>query len=293
MQAFDYARAGTIDEATALLQQAQGQARILSGGTDLLVALRERRLTTELVIDVKAIAELMALAFDAEKGLHIGASTPCWRIYGDQNVVAYYPGLVDGVRQIGGVQIHGRASVGGNLCNASPAADAIPALIVHAAQAEIAGPGGRRTLAVESFCTGPGRTVLQPDELLVALHLPPPPADSGAAYVRFTPRNEMDISVAGAAAWVQLDAGGSRFLGGRVALAAVAPTPLVVSEVGSILAGQPVDESTIAEVAVAAQQAARPITDMRGTAEYRRQLVGVLVRRAVEIACERARQEAR
>jgi xanthine dehydrogenase FAD-binding subunit len=293
MQAFDYARAGTIDEATTLLQQTQGRARILAGGTDLIVALRERRQTTELVIDIKPIGELMALAFDAETGLHIGAATPCWRIYGDLNVATYYPGLVDGVRQIGGVQIHGRASVGGNLCNASPAADAIPALIVHGAQAEIAGPGGRRALAVESFCTGPGRTVLQPDELLVALHLPPPPPNSGAAYVRFTPRNEMDISVAGAAAWVQLDAGGSRFLGGRVALAAVAPTPLVVPEVGDILAGQPVDESTIGKVAVAAQQAARPITDMRGTAEYRRELVGVLVRRAVEIACERARQEAR
>ena len=162
MQAFDYSRATTIDEATGLLQQAQGRARILAGGTDLLVALRERRLTTDLVIDVKSIAELMALHYDAETGLHIGAAAPCWRIYGDPHVASLYPGLVDAVRQIGGVQIQGRASLGGNLCNASPAADSIPALIVHAAQAEIAGPAGRRKVPVEQFCTGPGRTVLQP-----------------------------------------------------------------------------------------------------------------------------------
>ena len=229
MQAFDYARVTTIDEATALLQQAKGRARILAGGTDLLVALRERRQTTDLVVDVKPVAELMALAHDAETGLRIGASTPCWRIYNDKHVVAHYPGLVDAVRQIGGVQIQGRASLGGNLCNASPAADSIPALIVHAAQAEIAGPTGRRTLAVEHFCVGPGRTVLQPEELLVALHLPPPPSNCGAAYVRFTPRNEMDISVVGAAAWVQVSADGNHFACGRVALAAVAPTPLAVS----------------------------------------------------------------
>jgi xanthine dehydrogenase FAD-binding subunit len=293
MQAFDYSRVDTIDQATALLQQAQGRARILAGGTDLLVALRERRLTTDLVIDVKSIAELTALHYDADTGLHIGAATPCWRIYGDPHVASLYRGMVDAVRQIGGVQIQGRASLGGNLCNASPAADAIPALIAYAAQAEVAGPAGRRMVPVEQFCTGPGRTVLQPEELLVALHLPPPAPHSGGAYVRFTPRNEMDISVAGAAAWVQLDDGGDRFVRGSVALAAVAPTPLAVPEIERILTGQPVNDVTFAAAAVVAQEAARPITDMRGTAEYRRQIVGVLVRRAVEIAVERARQGAR
>jgi carbon-monoxide dehydrogenase medium subunit len=291
MQAFDYARVNTIEEATALLQQAHGRARVLSGGTDLLVALRERRLTADLLIDVKAIAELTALTYDDESGLRIGAAVPCWRIYGDERIASHYPGLIDAVRQIGGVQIQGRAGVGGNLCNASPAADSIPALIAHAAQAEIAGPGGRRTVAVEQFCTGPGRTVLQPGELLAAIHLPPPLPHSAGAYVRFTPRNEMDIAVAGAAVWVQLDAAGSRFAGGRVALAAVAPTPLLVPDAGAILAGQPVGEAAAADLAAAAQQAARPITDMRGTAEFRRQLVGVLVRRALELACTRARQE--
>lgn len=292
MQAFDYSRATTIDEATGLLQQAQGRARILAGGTDLLVALRERRLTTDVVIDVKSIAELTALRYDAESGLHIGAAVPCWRIYGDPNVANLYPGMVDAVRQIGGVQIHGRASLGGNLCNASPAADSIPALIVHAAQAEIAGPAGRRMVPVEQFCTAPGRTVLGLAELLVALHLPPPAPHSGGAYVRFTPRNEMDISVVGAAAWVQLAPDGDRIVSGRVALAAVAPTPLAVPAVESILAGQPVNDDTFVKAAVTAQEAAQPITDMRGTAEYRRQIAGVLVRRALGIACDRARQGA-
>ena len=292
MQAFDYSRANTIDEATGLLQQAQGRAHILAGGTDLLVALRERRLTTDLVIDVKSIAELAALRYDAETGLHIGAAVPCWRVYGDPDVANLYPGMVDAVRQIGGVQIQGRASLGGNLCNASPAADAIPALVVHGAQAEVAGPAGRRLVPVEQFCTGPGRTVLQPEELLVALHLPPPPPHSSAAYVRFTPRNEMDISVVGAAVWVHLDDEGSSFVSGRVALAAVAPTPLAVPGVESILAGQPARHDTFAKAAAMAQEAAQPITDMRGTAEYRRQIVGVLVRRALEMAVERARKGA-
>ncbi len=292
MQAFDYSRANTIDEATGLLQQAKGRARILAGGTDLLVALRERRLTTDLVIDVKSIAELTALRYDAETGLHIGAATPCWRIYGDPTVANLYPGMVDAVRQIGGVQIQGRASLGGNLCNASPAGDSIPALIVHSAQAEVAGAAGRRMVPVEQFCTGPGRTVLQQEELLVALHLPAPPPHSSGAYVRFTPRNEMDISVVGAAAWVQLDVTGDHFVASRVALAAVAPTPLAVPSVENVLAGKPANDDAFVKAAMTAQEAARPITDMRGTAEYRRQIVGVLVRRALEMAVERARRRA-
>jgi carbon-monoxide dehydrogenase medium subunit len=295
MQAFDYTRVTTVDEATTLLAGAGGRARILGGGTDLIVALRERRLTTDLVIDVKAIAELQALHLDEAGGLHLGACTPCHRIYGDPAISARYEGLVDAARLIGGVQIQGRASLGGNLCNASPAADSIPPLIVYAAAAEIAGPRGRRTVPVADFCTGPGRSVLEPDEMLVALHLPPPPPGSGAAYLRLIPRNEMDIAVAGAAAYVELD-GTGRFVTGRIALAAVAPTPLVVAEAAGLLAGQRApadtdpDAAVFAAVAAAAQAAARPITDLRGTAAYRRQVVGVLVRRALHTATARARR---
>jgi carbon-monoxide dehydrogenase medium subunit len=204
-------------------------------------------------------------------------------------VAAAYPGLIDAFSLIGGVQIQGRASVGGNLCNASPAADGIPALIAHGAICEIAGPAGRRTLPVEDLCVAPGRTTLGPGELLVALWVPPPAARFGAAYLRFIPRNEMDIAVVGAGVAVTLDAGGERFVTAHIALGAVAPTPLPVPEAGAALAGQPVSPETIGAAAEIARAAARPIDDMRGTAAQRRHLAGVLTRRALERAVMRAR----
>jgi carbon-monoxide dehydrogenase medium subunit len=189
---------------------------------------------------------------------------------------------------IGGTQIQGRASLGGNLCNAAPSADSIPLLIALGATCRISGPGGAREIAVEDFCTAPGRNVLQPGELLVALHLPPPAPHSGARYLRFIPRNEMDIAVAGVGVEVVLDNG--KFRSVRVALAAVAPTPLFVREAGDALAGQPVNEASIAHAAEIARASAKPITDMRGTADYRRHLCGVLTRRALEAAVQRARE---
>lgn len=287
MQSFAYLRVLSVEDATGLLAQGNGQSRVLGGGTDLLVALREGRMQASLVVDVKAIPELNRLDFAPATGLVIGASVPCHRIYSHTQVAATYPGLVDAARLIGGIQIQGRASLGGNLCNASPAADSIPALIAYSAVAEIAGPAGRRRVPVEAFCVAPGRTVLQPGELLVALHLPPPPPGSGAAYLRFIPRNEMDIAVVGVGASVQRQGGNGHFAGGRVALAAVAPTPLLVAGVGETLAGQPIDATTIAAAAELARQAARPISDMRGSADFRRHLVGVLTRRALEKAVAR------
>lgn len=287
MQPFDYVRAQSADEAAALLAQADGHARVLAGGTDLIVALREGRLQAELLVDVKPVAELNELAYAPATGLRIGACVPCYRIYGDARIAAAYPALVDAARLIGGIQIQGRASLGGNLCNASPAADSIPALIAHGAEAEVAGPAGRRRIPVEAFCVAPGRTVLQPGELLVALHLPPPPPGSGAAYVRFIPRNEMDIAVVGVGVFVQREGQNGHFAGGRVALAAVAPTPLLVAAAGDALAGKPIGPEALAEAAALAQAAARPISDMRGTADFRRHLVGVLTRRALEQAVAR------
>jgi carbon-monoxide dehydrogenase medium subunit len=292
MQPFDYARARTVEEASALLVQANGRARVLAGGTDLIVALREGRIQVDSVVDVKPVAELNELAHDPTAGLRIGACVSCHRIYGDARIVATYPGLIDAARLIGGIQIQGRASLGGNLCNASPAADSIPALIAYSAVAEIAGPAGRRRVPVEAFCMAPGRTVLQPGELLVALHLPPPPPDSGAAYLRFIPRNEMDIAVVGVGVSIQRQGRNGHFAGGRVALAAVAPTPLLVAGVGESLAGKPIDATTIAAAAELARQAARPISDMRGTADFRRHLVGVLTRRALEQAVARMEHRA-
>lgn len=288
MQPFRYIRAQNAEHAATLLQQQDGRARILAGGTDLIVALRERRLEVELVIDIKGIPEVDEVTFDAHDGLRIGAAAPCYRIYRHADVVQHYPGIIDAASLIGGVQIQGRASLGGNLCNASPAADAIPALIVHSAICDIALPQTRRRVPVEEFCVAPGRTVLGRGEFLASLHLPPPPPGFGAAYLRFIPRNEMDIAVVGVGAAVQLDADRRHIVAARIALGAVAPTPLFVPEAGAALVGAVADEAAFARAAEIAQSAARPITDMRGTAEFRRHLVGVLTRRALAQAVARA-----
>lgn len=289
MQAIDFAAPKTVDEVVALLQAKGDQARVMCGGTDLLVALREGRRKAELVVDVKKLPETTQLSYDAQKGLILGAAVPCYRIYDNKPVAAAYPGLIDSASLIGGVQIQGRASLGGNLCNASPAADSIPSLIAHAAVCEIAGPNGRRTMPVEDFCVAPGRNALQPGEFLVALHIPAPKPGFGAAYLRFIPRNEMDIAVVGAGVAVQLDESRTKFVAARIALGAVAPKPLYVPAAGDALVGQPVNDESIAKAAQIAQDAATPISDMRGTAEYRKHMTGVLTRRALNKAIERAK----
>lgn len=287
MKWFDYATPASVGEAVGLLTAHPG-ARLLAGGTDLLVQLRAGRKETDLVVDLKRIPELNAIEYDPARGLTIGAAVPCYRIYRDPAVARAYPALVELASLIGGTQIQGRASLGGNLCNAAPSADSVPLLIALGATCRVSSPRGAREIAVEDFCTAPGRSVLQPDELLVSLHLPPPAPHSGARYLRFIPRNEMDIAVAGVGVEVVLDNG--TFRSARIALAAVAPTPLFVREAGDALAGQPVNDASIARAADLARAGAKPITDMRGTADYRRHLCGVLTRRALEAAVLRARE---
>jgi carbon-monoxide dehydrogenase medium subunit len=289
LQAFDYVRASSVDEVVSILARHGDQARVLCGGTDLLVALREGRRQAKVVVDIKGLPETTELSYDPANGLRLGAAVPCHRIYDNKAVARAYPGLIDAASLIGGIQIQGRASIGGNLCNASPAADSIPALIVHSATCTIAGPKGRRDLPVENFCVAPGRSVLQNGEFLVHMHMPAPKPGFGAAYLRFIPRNEMDIAVVGVGASVMLDASRTKFVSARIALGAVAPTPLFVSEAGAALAGQPVSNAAIENTARIAQGAARPITDMRGTAEYRKHLVAVLTRRVLAQAIERAK----
>lgn len=289
MQAFDYVRASSVDEVVSLLAQNGDQARVLSGGTDLLVALREGRRQAKLVIDVKGLAETTQVEYSPEKGLTFGASVPCHRLYDDPEVSAAYPGLMDSAHLIGGVQIQGRASIGGNLCNASPAADSIPALIVHSAVALVAGPNGKREVPVEEFCVAPGRTQLQSGEFLVSLHLPPAKPGFGAAYLRFIPRNEMDIAVVGAGASVQLDESRTKIEAARISLGAVAPKPLYVEEAGAALVGKTISDEVLDAACKIAQTAATPISDMRGTAEYRKHLSAVLPRRALQKAIERAK----
>jgi CO/xanthine dehydrogenase FAD-binding subunit len=290
VKAFNYVAPHTIAEVITLLSQDGSRVSVLAGGTDLLAQMRENRRIVDLMVDIKQVPELNELTFDPSRGLTIGAAVSCLRLWNDPTVAAHYPGLIDAVALIGGIQIQGRATLGGNLVNASPAADSIPALIVHEALCTIAGPDGIRTVSVESFCRAPGQTVLQQGEFLVRLHIQPPIRGFGAHYLRFIPRNEMDIAVVGAGAGVVLNEDGTHFRSVRVALGAVAPIPLFISEAGEHLAGQPVSDQAIDQVAQIAAQAAVPISDIRGTVEQRKHLAGVLTRRALQTAIERARQ---
>jgi xanthine dehydrogenase FAD-binding subunit len=291
VRSFNYVAAGSVDQAVAQLAQAGLEGRVLAGGTDVIVAMREGRRVVDTLIDIKNVADVNVLEYDPAIGLRLGAAVPCYRIYEDAEVRRLYPALIDSASLIGGTGIQGRASVGGNLCNASPAADSIPTLIALQAVCKVAGPQGRRDIPVEQFCVAPGRNALEAGEVLVEIVLPPPAANSGAFFLRFIPRNEMDIAVVNAAAWLQLDEGGQTIRAARLAVGAVAPIPLLVNAAATVLAGAPATAESFAQAAEVAQQAAQPITDMRGTKEQRRHLVGVLTRRAFEGALERARMK--
>ena len=289
MKWIDYEAPSSVREAVDLLASAGDGARPLAGGTDLLVQLRGRAYDLDSVVDVKNIPELNELTYDPDNGLTIGAAVPCYRIYGNSTVSSVYPGIVDAASIIGGTQIQGRASLGGNLCNAAPSADSVPAMIAYGGVANIAGPGGAsREVPIEEFCTFVRQTVLEPGELLVSMRFPAPPANSGANYIRFIPRNEMDIAVAGAGVSVTLDNGD--IADARVTLASVAPTPLFVEEAGAAIVGKPANEETVRIASGIARDAAKPITDMRGTIEYRKHLCEVLTRRALMTAIERAKE---
>ncbi len=292
MHPFAYEAPGSIEQAVAVLEQHGERSRPIAGGTDVLVQVRANRWDLDAIVDVKNIPELTEISHYPDGSVAIGAATPCYLIYGDEKVRRSFPGIIDAVEMIGGIQIQSRASLGGNLCNASPSADGICPLIVYNGSCHIAGPGGddsHRDVPVEDFCTGPGSNVLGNGELLVSLVLPDPGDNFGAAYERFIPRNEMDIAVAGAAASVRLNDAGDTFEDARVALAAVAPIPLLVKEAAEALIGNPVNDETIAAAASAAREAASPITDMRGTIDQRKHLAGVLTRRMIDKAVERAR----
>ena len=289
MKNFAYCAPSTLREAVALKADKGEDARVLAGGTDLIVQLRGNRFAPDCIIDIKNVPEANELSYGPRRGLVSGAAVSCWRMYNDPAIVERYPGLVDSAAIIGGIQIQGRATFGGNLCNASPSADAIPSLITHSAVCHIAGPDGKRQVAVEDFCTGPGQNVLAPGELLVALQVPTAKKNSGSHYQRFIPRNEMDIAVVGVSSLVVLANRGKEFKSARIALGAVGPTPIFAREAGDSLAGQAVSDEAIAAAAAAAQRVARPISDMRGPAEFRRHLVGVLVKRTLAGAVARAR----
>ena len=290
MHDFEYCAPANLQEAIGLMATHKGSANLLAGGTDLIVFMRARLKRPDLVIDAKLIPELSELKMD-KTGLTIGASVSCTTIYENEEIADLYPALVDSTMLIGGVQIQGRASIGGNLCNAAPSADTIPTLIAYSAVANVVSDKGERQIAVEEFCLAPGKTVLEENEILVNIFIPAPVPHSGARFLRFIPRNEMDIAVANSAAFVELDEAGQNFRTARIALGAVAPIPLFVEEAGAALIDKPVDEDSILIAARIARDTARPIEDMRGTVEHRLQLVETLTKRVLVDAIERARGE--
>jgi carbon-monoxide dehydrogenase medium subunit len=286
MQSLSYAAPKTAEEAVKLLAGASGVAKILSGGTDLLVQLRAGRTKPDLIIDVKRIPGLIGIRED-KGSFVIGAATPGAVLGEHEGLRAAWPGVVEAANLIGSTQVQGRASLAGNLCNASPAADSVPALIAAAAVCVIIGAKGRRETKVEQIVVAPGRTSLAKDEFVLEFRLPKRPPRASDAYLRFIPRTEMDIAVVGAGVSVVLDAGGA-CTEARVALGAVAPTPLLVPEAALALIGHKLDEPTLEKLDQAAQLACKPIDDKRGTIEYRTKVAGVLARRAAAIAFKRA-----
>ena len=279
----------TLEAAMALLCGTDAQASVLAGGTDLLIQMRLGRADPGLLVDIKAIPEMRSVVVDAG-GFSIGAAVTCMELIENEAFARAWPGIVDGVRLIGSIQVKGRATIGGNLCNASPAADSVPALIAAGAVVRIVGPRGSRKLAVEEFVMGPGKTALARGELVAAFLLPRRAPHSGDAYLRFTPRTEMDIAVVGAAVNLTLDDDGV-CTGARVSLGAVAERALLVPEAATAMIGTRVDEAALERLAAAASAACRPIDDKRGTREFRIKVAGVMARRAGAIALERARRK--
>ncbi|HWD59860.1 MAG TPA: xanthine dehydrogenase family protein subunit M [Stellaceae bacterium] len=286
MPRVNYAAPSSVDEAVKVLAGASGLAKVMSGGTDLLVQLRSGRMKPDLIVDTKRIPELIGIREEGDFFV-IGAATPGVMLSGNEKLDHAWPGIVEGADLIGSTQIQGRASLAGNLCNASPAADSVPAVIAARATVVIAGPNGRREAPAESIATGPGRTSLQKGEFIVEFKIPKPKARQCDAYLRFIPRTEMDIAVVGCGTNVTLDANGV-CIDARVVLGAVAPTVVLVEDAGKALIGHKLDEATLAAVDAAVQAACKPISDKRGTIEYRTKVAGVLARRTAAIAFERA-----
>ena len=287
MKDFQYTAPNTVEDATRLLSEHGSRAKILAGGTDIIVQLREGMCEADVVVDIKKIPELVQYQYASDSGLTLGAAVSCCNLYEDSQLADLYGALADSSRIIGGWQIQSRASVGGNLCNASPAADCIPALIALNATAHITGPDGERQVAVEDFCISPGTNILADGEFLISLHIPAQSANMASAYERFIPRNEMDIAVVGVGSWVSLDDAG-RITAARISLGAVAATPLFAAAASDHLIGKEPTEENFAQAGELAQQIATPITDMRGTAAYRTHLVAVLVKRTLTTAVQRA-----
>jgi carbon-monoxide dehydrogenase medium subunit len=286
MKEIRYAAPTTLDEAVRLLAGADGGGRVLAGGTDLLVQMRAGMVAPGLIVDVKKIPEMMTIA-ESGGGFRVGAAVSAAEIGEHAALRRAWPGVVEAINLIGSKQVQGRASAGGNLCNASPAADSVPAMIAAGAVLSIHGPGGRRELPVEKLQTGPGRTALARGEIVVSFALPARPKGSSDAYLRLIPRTEMDIAVVGCGVSLTLQDGNCT--GARVGLGAVAPTVLLVEDAARALIGSKLDDKALEAAAAACRAACKPIDDKRGTIAYRTKIAGVLLKRTAAIAAERAR----
>jgi CO/xanthine dehydrogenase FAD-binding subunit len=283
---FDYVAPSSVEEAVKALMNAPA-ARVLAGGTDLIVQMRSGRQSPGAVVDLKGIPGAIGIRREADGGFTIGAATSGAIIGEDLALVRAWPGVVEATNLIGSTQVQGRASLGGNLCNASPAADSVPALIAARATCLIVGPAGRREAPVDAVQISPGRTSLEPGEFVLEFRLPPRPRRAADAYLRLIPRTEMDIAVVGAGVSLVLDGDGV-ITAAHVALGAVAPTTLLVTQAGEGLTGSKLTEAALDKLDAAARAACNPIDDKRGTVDYRTKIAGVLARRAAAIAYARA-----
>jgi aerobic carbon-monoxide dehydrogenase medium subunit len=286
MTGIQYLAPRTLDEAISAFAASGTAARILAGGTDLLVQMRSGAVRPGVIVDIKKIPEMTAIEDTADGGFRIGAAVPGAVLAEHPRFGQVWPGVLEAVNLIGSTQVQGRASAGGNLCNSSPAADSVPAMIAAGAIVTVQGPNGRREMAVEQVPAGPGRTNLLPGEILVSFTLPPRPKGSGDAYLRMIPRTEMDIAVVGVGVSLTLKDGVCT--AARVGLGAVAPTVLLVEAAAKALIGSTLDDAALNAAASACSAACRPINDKRGTITYRTKIAGVLLKRTAAIAAKRA-----
>lgn len=288
MKDFTYLAPSTIGEALELLARYRENAKVLAGGTDLMLLMQDGVFHPDYVISVRGIPELNTLAFDPERGLTLGAATTLRQIETSPLVRQYYPHLASAAGEIGSVQIRNLASAGGNICTATPSGDILPSLVSLEATARIASARGERRIPLESFFVGPRRTILEPDELLIDLQIPAPPARTSGAYIKLDTRPQMDLAMVGVASTVTLRPGDLVIDRVTICLGAVAPTPIRAREAEEILTGRVPTEDVLAAAGAAAARAARPISDVRASAEYRREQCDLMTRRAVRIAVNRA-----
>lgn len=280
-----YHTPSSFDDAVAIAKDAKGVTRFLAGGTDVLVQLRADILTPDVLIDIKKISGVSEITRESD-GWRIGVAVTGAEMTEHNILGKEWPGVVEAMDLVGSTQIQGRATLTGNLCNGSPAADSVPAMVAAGAKVSVTGPNGARTVAAEDIPTGPGKTSLGTGEMIACVHLPARGSHGGDAYLRFIPRTEMDIAVVGCAVNLRLD--GKKIVEARVALGAVAPTVLLVEDAANAIIGTNLDDAALEALAAAASAACNPITDKRGTIEFRTQVVGVLARRAAKIAYDRA-----